>query len=167
MDQRDTDRLAELFEHALTLPQEDRRRYARDACVTTRNFAPSWCRCSRHTKRRPTTSNASHHQLQHAALTPTQSFEPSSTSDRGIENEVRLRVGQRFGHYEIGRFLGRGGMSEVWEAEDLDTGRHVALKALGWTLRTAADRARFLREGRLAASRQPPEHRVRVRNRGD
>ena len=42
-------------------------------------------------------------------------------------------------------------MSEVWEAEDLDTGRHVALKALGWRLHSAADHARFLREGRLAA----------------
>jgi hypothetical protein len=32
MDQRDTDRLAELFEHALTLSPDDRRRYASEAC---------------------------------------------------------------------------------------------------------------------------------------
>ena len=31
-DQRGTDRLAELFEHALGLPEEDRQRYATEAC---------------------------------------------------------------------------------------------------------------------------------------
>jgi hypothetical protein len=43
-------------------------------------------------------------------------------------------------------------MGEVYEAEQLETGRRLALKVLRATLRGAEDRARFLREGQLAAS---------------
>jgi hypothetical protein len=43
-------------------------------------------------------------------------------------------------------------MGEVYEAEQLETGRRLALKVLRDTLRGAEDRARFLREGQLAAS---------------
>ena len=43
-------------------------------------------------------------------------------------------------------------MGEVYEAEQLETGRRLALKVLRHTLRGAEDRARFLREGQLAAS---------------
>jgi len=54
------------------------------------------------------------------------------------------------------RLLGRGGMGEVYEAEHLDTHRCVALKVLNHTLATVTDRARFLREGQLAASVNHP-----------
>ena len=54
------------------------------------------------------------------------------------------------------RLLGRGGMGEVYEAEHLDTHRRMALKVLNHTLPTETDRARFLREGQLAASISHP-----------
>ncbi|HYN09583.1 MAG TPA: protein kinase [Vicinamibacterales bacterium] len=60
--------------------------------------------------------------------------------------------GQRWGSYRVIRLLGRGGMGEVYEAEQLETGRRLALKVLRTTLRGNEDRARFLREGQLAAS---------------
>jgi hypothetical protein len=43
-------------------------------------------------------------------------------------------------------------MGEVYEAEQLETGRRLALKVLRAALRGDDDRARFLREGQLAAS---------------
>jgi eukaryotic-like serine/threonine-protein kinase len=60
------------------------------------------------------------------------------------------RLGE-FGHYQIVRLLGKGGMGEVYEAEDQESGRRVALKILNQHLDSATDRQRFLREGRLAA----------------
>src|SRR5262245_22903849 len=68
----------------------------------------------------------------------------------------RLTAGQSWGPYRIGRLLGRGGMGEVYEAESLETGRRLALKLLRSRLEKADDRARFLREGQLAASISHP-----------
>ena len=65
-------------------------------------------------------------------------------------------AGERFGPYRILRLLGRGGMGVVFEAEEQDTGRRVALKVLGRQFDSPSDRARFLREGRLAASINHP-----------
>jgi uncharacterized RDD family membrane protein YckC len=68
----------------------------------------------------------------------------------------RLAADQPWGPYRIGRLLGRGGMGEVYEAEHLETGRRIALKVLRSRLENADDRARFLREGQLAASVSHP-----------
>lgn len=61
-----------------------------------------------------------------------------------------------FGGYRIVRLLGKGGMGAVYEAEDLASGRRVALKVLGHSLDSPDTRKRFLREGRLAASINHP-----------
>ena len=76
----------------------------------------------------------------------------ASTSDPSRPGAPRLMNGQVWGPYRIVRLLGRGGMGEVYEAEQLETGRRLALKVLRDTLRGDEDRARFLREGQLAAS---------------
>jgi uncharacterized RDD family membrane protein YckC len=64
--------------------------------------------------------------------------------------------GDRFGDYQIIRTLGKGGMGAVFEADQLDTGRRVALKVLKQSLDSPEARKRFLREGRLAASVNHP-----------
>ena len=77
----------------------------------------------------------------------------SEGADGGVP---RLTPGQALGPYRIERLLGRGGMGEVYEAEHRDHGRRVALKVLNQRLAGAGDRARFLREGQLAASLNHP-----------
>lgn len=61
-----------------------------------------------------------------------------------------------FGAYRLLGLLGRGGMGTVYEAEQLNTGRRVALKMLGQQLDSPEMRRRFLREGRLAAGVNHP-----------
>ncbi len=61
-----------------------------------------------------------------------------------------------FGGYRLLGLLGQGGMAAVYEAEQIETGRRVALKMLSHQLDSADMRQRFLREGRLAASVNHP-----------
>lgn len=65
-------------------------------------------------------------------------------------------AGQRFGPYVIVRPIGKGGMGQVYEAEETDSGRRVALKLLSRGLGDDEERERFLREGQLAASLSHP-----------
>ena len=76
---------------------------------------------------------------------------PGGAPPTGRHIESRLTPGQTFGAYRVERLLGKGGMGEVYEAEELESGRRVALKLLTHGL-DEVNRDRFLREGRLAAS---------------
>jgi uncharacterized RDD family membrane protein YckC/peroxiredoxin len=76
---------------------------------------------------------------------------PPSPALRGLP-----QPGEQFGHYRLARLLGQGGMGVVFEAEDLDNGRRVALKILSQALDSPEARKRFLREGQIAASINHP-----------
>ncbi|QEG39377.1 serine/threonine protein kinase [Roseimaritima ulvae] len=67
-----------------------------------------------------------------------------------------LSPGQKIGSFEILSRLGRGGMGTVYEAQDSDKQRRIALKVLNRPVDNDAARKRFLREGRLAASINHP-----------
>jgi uncharacterized RDD family membrane protein YckC len=84
-------------------------------------------------------------------------LEPTATSAAGdtpVPSPVPgvLHPGTTFGGYRLGRVLGRGGMGVVYEAEEIASGRRIALKALQRRHGDEYDRERFEREGRLAAS---------------
>lgn len=81
---------------------------------------------------------------------------PLSVSGIPVDEGPQFEEGQTFGPYRIVRPLGRGGMGEVYEAEQTDTGRRVALKLLRGRIDRGDERERFLREGQLAASLSHP-----------
>ncbi len=74
----------------------------------------------------------------------------------GGEQPAAASVGNRIGGYQIIRQLGCGGMGTVFEAEEVDSGRRVALKVLNRGLDSPVSRERFRREGLLAASMNHP-----------
>jgi Tol biopolymer transport system component/predicted Ser/Thr protein kinase len=66
-------------------------------------------------------------------------------------------IGKTLGHYRVGEQLGRGGMGEVYLADDLNLNRKVALKFLPDVFTGDPERmARFEREAKLLASLNHP-----------
>ncbi|MET7303865.1 serine/threonine-protein kinase [Embleya sp. NPDC005575] len=60
------------------------------------------------------------------------------------------------GRYELVRFVGRGGMGEVWEGRDRAIERRVAIKLLVHDVRDTSGAALFLREARVAGGLNHP-----------
>jgi serine/threonine protein kinase len=85
----------------------------------------------------------------------TRSLSPTAT---GLPADLPFLFssGQRFGAYAIVRPIGKGGMGQVYEAEESHSGRRVAVKLLSRGLGDDEERDRFLREGQLAASLSHP-----------
>ena len=70
---------------------------------------------------------------------------------------MTLQIGTRLGHYRILSLLGRGGMADVYRAEDERLGREVALKAVPPEFARDPERIeRFQREVRAAAGLDHP-----------
>jgi serine/threonine protein kinase/TolB-like protein len=66
-------------------------------------------------------------------------------------------IGSTLSHYRILELIGRGGMGEVYLAEDLELGRRIALKVLPTDLVSQPDRLeRFRREAKTLAALNHP-----------
>ncbi|HEX8844122.1 MAG TPA: protein kinase [Pyrinomonadaceae bacterium] len=78
-------------------------------------------------------------------------------TDLIADNQDALARGQAFGHYEILYQLGKGGMGEVYLAEDARLGRRVAIKLLPAAFTKDRDRlGRFEQEARAASALNHP-----------
>ncbi|HEY4117674.1 MAG TPA: serine/threonine-protein kinase [Byssovorax sp.] len=75
-----------------------------------------------------------------------------------LPNKTKIPIGTVLaGKYRITREIGRGGMAAVYEAENVDIGKRVAIKVLAQELTTSAIVVeRFLREARAAAAIRSP-----------
>ena len=104
--------------------------------------------------------NPSESEVGFSDLADTLTHSPASEayeSDDGESNDVEeLAPGSEFGEFRIVRTLGKGGMGIVYEADHTPTSRRLALKVMSHALEDRQARARFLREGRLAASVNHP-----------
>ncbi len=74
-----------------------------------------------------------------------------------IADENKLKTGQTLGSYQVLSFISRGGMGEVYLAQDKRLGRKVALKFLPESFTNDPDRLRrFEQEARAASSLNHP-----------
>ncbi len=74
-----------------------------------------------------------------------------------LEPTAIFENGQRFGHYEIVRQIGAGGMGEVYLAKDNKLGRHVAIKILNQQFsRHESNLKRFILEAKAASGLNHP-----------
>ena len=76
-----------------------------------------------------------------------------------------MKTGREIGEYRIVRLLGKGGMSEVYEAEHLRLGSHHAVKFFTYEKNVDGVKERFLAEGKLLAKLAHPRV-VRVTDSG-
>ncbi len=71
--------------------------------------------------------------------------------------DSRDRIGQRIGRYVLTGQLGKGGMGEVYAAQDSELGRPVAVKLVGPpTAGASSPVARFIHEAKAASALNHP-----------
>jgi serine/threonine-protein kinase len=70
---------------------------------------------------------------------------------------VGFRSGQQVGGYLLAELIGRGGMGEVYAAQQIETGRRAAVKLLNaWALEKPEMLERFSREAKMTARLRSP-----------
>lgn len=135
-------RVREIFEDAVRQPLEDRRRYVRQACGGEEQLLTE------------VESLLDSHERTDSFL-ETPAFVQISEETQPHDNQ--LFPGQSLSHYEITKFIGSGGMGEVYLARDTRLNRNVAIKLLRASfLPDAQAKGRLLREARTAALLEHP-----------
>ena len=132
----------EIFNSALTYRPEERSSFITQACSGDENL-----------RSEVESLIASHEQS--GSFIDQPAFEAAASLL--ANDKLELRPGQTIASYEVISFISRGGMGEVYLAEDKRLGRKVALKLLPASFTTDGDRLRrFEQEARAASALNHP-----------
>ncbi len=139
MDLERWERIKNLFEHALELPSEGRTGYLTSACGADSAL-------------RSEVEALLDHNRRAGSFLESSSARATERSGLGKNSSLTFSPGKVLaGRFQITRFIGHGGMGEVYEARDLDFGSRMALKTLRPEFaRDARALDRFRREFQLA-----------------
>src|SRR5262245_49581852 len=129
--------IGELFDAALKLPAHQRAEFLQHACAGDDDL-----------RREVESLLDSHDNAGELLAAP--AFVVAAKALAAAEDRDPSLLGHHIGGYQILSFLGRGGMGEVYCAQDLKLGREVALKVLTTTAsKDPGYRLRFEEEARL------------------
>ncbi len=118
MDRERWEKIKDLFEHALELAPPGRAEYLEAACGTDSALRAEIEALLDHDRRAGRFLESSH-------------ARDAEVSGQADLSSLTFSPGNILsGRFQITRFIGRGGMGEVYEARDLDLGSHLALKTL-------------------------------------
>ena len=139
------DILAELFQQALDLPADERRRFVEEACEGNEPL------------RLELESLLNNFDEAPAFFGSLGDVVPPLPAEEHDTVDPYQFIGRQIENYKITELLGAGGMGIVYKAEDIDLGRPVALKFLPPTLsNNAKARERFITEARAASQLDHP-----------
>ena len=152
MDEGSHDRLSELFERAVEMPPEARAQFLEVCSDDPAVRAELWSLLAAY-DRSPNLLERLAGEVLPAAL---EAVEEGEIAMRATpEPAMPLFTGQTLAHYRLLDRIGRGGMGQVFRAEDTRLQRYVAIKVLPGN--TGADTSRrLLREARAAAALSHP-----------